>query len=241
MMYKLLPAKEEKLLFFRLDGEAAVRYGAIGYLRADFGKSGREFYSTWFDGQSRLKTHGFKKEFDEMINYLRGDGQEPPFADRASLEAFCAAMPGKELAMRGGGYTVQTKDYSCYFRCLPRSGDYDIHCFAYDNRWLLPELAGKHELPHKCFSILPSSGEMILITCGERKYTPFSSTATPEEKRRMVDIFNEASGVTRAQEEAMLAGSMFGFGVPAACPWNYEQDGMPRSLQPKNKAGSEAR
>jgi hypothetical protein len=105
----------------------------------------------------------------------------------------------------------------------------------------LPELVGKHELPHKCFGILPSSGDMILITRGERTYTPFSSTATPEEKRRMVDIFNEANGVTRAQEEAMLAGSMFGFGVPAACPWNYEQDGTPRSLQPKNKDRSEER
>ncbi|MDR1320297.1 MAG: hypothetical protein LBK56_02575 [Gracilibacteraceae bacterium] len=229
MPYTLRSAEEaEKSLFFRLDGEAAKRHGSIGYLRADFGKSGREFYSTWFDSQPHLKTPGFKEEFDDVINSLRGDGQEPPFASRASLEAFCAAAPGQELTARGGGYSIQAIDFSYYIRCNPSAADYDIYCYAYDNRWLLPELAGKHELPHKCFSTLPSSGEMILITRGERKYTPFSSPATLEEKRRMVDMFNEESGVTRAQEQAMLAGSMLGWTIPAACPWNYEQDGTPR-------------
>jgi hypothetical protein len=243
MPYTLQPAEEaEKPLFFRLDGEAAERHGSIGYLRADFGRSEKEFYSAWFDSQKHLKTPSFKHEFDEVINSLRDDGEKPPFASRYALAAFCAAKPGAEFpAGRGKGFRIRTPDFSYYARCNPKYGDYDIHCFAYDNRWLLPELADKHELPKRCFGILPSSGDMILITCGERKYTPFSSSATPEEKRRMVDIFNEANGVTRAQEEAMLAGSMFGWSVPAAYPWNYEQDGTPRSLPPKNKDRSEAR
>ena len=32
-------------------------------------------------------------------------------------------------------------------------------------------------------------------------------------------------GVTPAQAEAMLAGSMFGWNVPAANPKNYDKDG----------------
>jgi hypothetical protein len=46
MPYTLLPAKaEETALFFRSEGETAERRGAIGYMRADFGRSGRQFYS----------------------------------------------------------------------------------------------------------------------------------------------------------------------------------------------------
>jgi hypothetical protein len=57
-MYELLLAPKEELRFcFRLSGGAAERCGAIGYLRADFGRGGKEFYTTWFDSQPHLKTY----------------------------------------------------------------------------------------------------------------------------------------------------------------------------------------
>jgi hypothetical protein len=44
MAYELLPAQEnESGLFFRSDGEAAERCGVIGCMRADFGRTGKEF------------------------------------------------------------------------------------------------------------------------------------------------------------------------------------------------------
>ena len=235
MTYQLLPSQEENLLFFSLDGEAAVRYGAIGYLRADFGRDGHGFWTTWFDNQSHLKTPGFKKEFDSVINSLRDDGPQPPFANRRNLEKFCIATPGKELTTRGDGYCIRTEDYSYYFRCKPLAGDYDILCFTYDNRYILPELAGQHELPKKCFSMLPSTGERILIWGGRSGYESFDTGITDRAVMRVeIDKDNARWGVTRAQEEAMLAGSMFGWGTPAARPWNYEQDGTPHIL-PKHK------
>jgi hypothetical protein len=240
MPYTLLPAGEaEKPLFFRLDGEAAERHGAIGYLRCDFGKTGKEFWSTWFDCQKHLKTYNFRNEFDEVIDSLRDDGEKPPFSSRYAPAAYCAETPGAELpAGRGKGFMMRTLDYSYYARCNPRYGDYDIGLYAFDNRWLLPEPAGKHELPAKRFSVLPSSGEMILITRGERKHTPFSSGATPEETRLAADDFNEGIGVTRAQEKAMLAGLLHGWDAPAAKPRNYDMDGSLR-IQPKEKDGPE--
>jgi len=236
-MYKLLPAQDENLLFFRLDGETAVRYGAVGYLRADFGKDGRAFFTTWFNSQTHLNTSGFKKEFEHVIYSLSDGGSEPPFASRGNLEAFCAATPGKELTTRGSGYMVQTQEYSYYFRCKPSPTDYDIFCFAYDNRWLLPELAGQHDTPNGCYSLLPSTGEIILIRRGERSYTPIAhQMGTREDNRLFVDAKNAENNITRAQEEAMLAGSLLGWDTPAAKPWNYDQNGNPWPMPPKRDA-----
>ena len=39
-MYKLEPTQDGSNLFFWMDGETANRYGAIGYLRADYGNDG---------------------------------------------------------------------------------------------------------------------------------------------------------------------------------------------------------
>jgi len=233
-MYKLQPTKDDDSLFFRLDSEAAERHGAIGYMRADFGRDGRGFYTTWFDTQKHLKTPAFKTEFDNIINSLRDDGEKPPFASRKNLEAFCAAEPGKDLTTRGDGYMIRTLDYSYYIRCHPRNGDYEIYAFAYDNSYLLPELAGKHGLPDICYSTLPTTDEIIVIKCNERRYRRCEfSTSDPEYNREFANDRNIKMGVTRAQEEAMLAGSMFGWDVPAAKPWHYDKDGNPRPPQPK--------
>ncbi len=234
-MYKLEPSQHDKLLYFRLEGEAAERHGSLGYLRVDFSSDGRHFYSTWFDSQPHLKTPVFREEFDAVINSLRDDGEKPPFASRRNLEEYLSAVPGKDLTTRGKGYVVQTQDYSYYFRCKPSGADYDVYCFAFDNRWLLPELAGKHELPNDCFSVLPSTGELIFIVMGEKGYFP-SGKSTPDRdiNRQIASASNALLGVTRGQEEAMLAGSLFGWGKPAVCPWRYDQDGRPRPQPPKH-------
>lgn len=45
---------EEEKLCFR-DSERTKEYGWIGYLRGDFGRSGEEFHSTWFEGDKIKK------------------------------------------------------------------------------------------------------------------------------------------------------------------------------------------
>ena len=80
-------------------------------------------------------------------------------------------------------------------------------------------------LPEVCFSVLPSSGELIMIKRNESGYFPCHdrSSADPKVNRAYADDRNAKLGVSKAQEQAMLAGSMFGWHVPAAQPENYEK------------------
>ena len=225
-MYNLLPAQDDAKLFFKMEGETAERHGAIGYLRADFGKSNCEFWASWFDIQPNLKSVSFKTELDDIIDSLRDDGNNPPFANRKNLKSFCCSSPGKDLFERGNGYIIRTLNYSYYFRFRPSPNDYDIYCFVYDNRFLLPELSGKHEMPDFCYSVIPSTGELIKIAFGENGYY-CSEQSTPDRNtnRLIANENNALLNVTRAQEEAMFAGSLFGWEVPAAKPWKYDERG----------------
>jgi hypothetical protein len=229
-MYELRETKiGESHLHYRLEGEAVERHGLVGYMRADFG-GGREFWSNWFDSQLHLKTDAFKKEFESVIDSLREDGQKPPFASRDNLESFCAVNQGVFE------FTVRTLDYSYYFRFRPMRAHYDIYCFAYDNRYLLPQLAGQHELPNNCFGIVPSSGELVFIVRGEKGYYPSGKSTTDPAINRQIEVANNALlGVTRQQAEAMLGGSMFGWNTPAAKSWNYDKNGTPRQINPPKK------
>lgn len=73
-----------------------------------------------------------------------------------------------------------------------------------------------------------------MTTKGERGYAPtgvFPQGTSPSEGAAAL---NAVKGVTKAQEAAMVAGSIFGWGTPAADPKNYDNLGQPL----KNKCRS---
>jgi len=208
----------------RLKGEPAERHGAIGYMCIHV----NGFRTKWYDSQPHLKSQDLMTELDAIIHALRHEGETPPFAGIENLEAFCPDISSSHR-------TLQTERYSYYFRFMPNQDRYDATVFAYDNRYLLPELAGQHKLPHMCFSTLPSSGEQIWIRRGRSGYVDLAGGGTREEVRASVDEFNARRGITKAQEAAMVGGSMFGWNTPAAKPWNYNMDGTTRPLPQKKK------
>ena len=84
----------------------------------------------------------------------------------------------------------------------------------------------RSDLPEVCYSILPSTGDVIIIKHGESGY--YRSEYSTEDKafnREFASDRNANLGVSKAQIEAMLAGSMYGWDVPAADPKSYDENG----------------
>lgn len=126
-----------------------------------------------------------------------------------SLKQDSIRSPAKRVRME-----KEEQGSACSFRCQAETEQSGLCDDAADG---LPEL---------CFSVLPSTGELICIKRGESGYYPSDwSTTDPVQNRELADENNERLGVTTAQEEAMKVGSMVGWGVPGADPAAYEQDG----------------
>lgn len=85
----------------------------------------------------------------------------------------------------------------------------------------------RSDLPEVCYSILPSTGDVIIIKHGESGY--YRSEYSTEDKafnREFANDRNANLGVSKAQAEAMKAGSMFGWDTPAAAPKSYNENGV---------------
>lgn len=142
-------------------------------------------------------------------------------------------------------------------RVMPNDGGYfdrtcryidDYHLEVGNNLYHICEFAERMEqngnaviplrssLPESCHSVLPSSGELIVIKRGEKGYFPSEfSSADEAENRIFADDRNTKNGVSKAQEAAMLAGSMFGWDAPAADPKNYDENGTPIQMKQKDR------
>ena len=79
-------------------------------------------------------------------------------------------------------------------------------------------------LPPICAAAHPETKKLIFIKAGFMGYWP-------GEKAGIVDAYmapdkwNRAHGISKAEAEAMLIGSMFGWDVPGADPENYDAEG----------------
>ena len=97
----------------------------------------------------------------------------------------------------------------------------------------------RSSLPEKCFSITPATDKIVIIVKGETVQHPVYIPIEGRTARESVTAENQIIGVTRAQEAAMLAGSLFGWDTPAADPKNYDEQGQP--IKPKHRDRGDAR
>jgi hypothetical protein len=132
MKFHIRPARpEEAGLFYTPHPEEDKRLGTVGHVRMDFGRSGNEFWHTWWPrGPEELNSPAFKLELQEVVDTLR----ESVLKNRFAMERFCYEHGGK---ISGGwtqnyGYIVETEHYRYCLRSNPSPGDYNGYCTAYD-------------------------------------------------------------------------------------------------------------
>lgn len=98
----------------------------------------------------------------------------------------------------------------------------------------------RSSLPDQCYNVLPNSDEIIIVKKGEDGYYRTDKYGHDREAAQaIVDEYNGRDGVTKAQAAAMLAGSMFGWHIPAADPKNRDDQG--HLITPKRHDRGDAR
>ena len=109
------------------DSEQDLERGCVGHLRGDFGNSGAEFWTSWFDHRPDLKSTVFHDELQNVVNGLRKEG--------GLLRNFAAMSRGCRDGLPcddSFGFKAESPHYTYCLRCIPRRGDYNFYLYAYD-------------------------------------------------------------------------------------------------------------
>lgn len=137
VVLKSASLREQRYAF---SGEGTDAVKCIGHLRADFGRNGYSFYTTWFDHKNpELKTDAFKSEFDIIINELRANSE--PFVSRKTAREFNRGNTQAEAHpyYRDSNchiYRFDSHDYAYIVRLDPHEGDYDLYVYCYVKKLL---------------------------------------------------------------------------------------------------------
>ena len=120
--------KEYAEWFYTSEGEQ--ERGCIGHLRFDFGH-GKEFYTTfWPHPGNEVKSIGFSKELDKVVNFLRRKGR--PLSNLREAGRLCWMNEGCRLSDIDPyyGFMVETNGFLYMLRLCDRAGWYSyIYCF----------------------------------------------------------------------------------------------------------------
>lgn len=128
--------QEERLFFFANPEDIWKKAGFIGYLRGDFGRSGREWWHTFFDFDPERKTELFITAFDRVINDLRlTAGNGAVLKNMEAMKAYCMQHP-QTILLSGDfpqhGFRIDVDGYALLLRCNPVLGDYHFYCYCYN-------------------------------------------------------------------------------------------------------------
>ena len=170
MDYRVLTEAERKYTFSQSQ-QLSMQTGLIGYLRADFGSNGNEFWTTWNDFRKDLKTDEFKAEFDDVINGLR-DGDV--LSGRNDMSSYCYSTPDSSFNDDRNHYGIRldTGKYSYLMRFNPNGGEYNLYCYCYQKEWLNSHLKNAERGirfidPHYQEQFRIADGEKISIKLGD--------------------------------------------------------------------------
>ena len=163
MEFVLRPLTEaEEKYTYSQSMQISMQTGLLGYLRADMGRNGTDFFSDWFDFRKELKTEDFKKEFNEMIESYRKDGKF--LSNRSALTEFCQTLKCFKKDNRSFGVRIDSDNYAYLCRLNPNNHEYNLYCFAYEKYWLDRHI---HEAENGIRFVSPANRELFRIKDGD--------------------------------------------------------------------------
>lgn len=182
------------------------------------------FEAKWLDRHIKQAEKGIRfitPDYKELFRIPDGDKIRILQSDGTHADYACRYIDEYHLEVGSGLYHI------CQFaEMMERNGNTVIPV--------------RSSLPEQCYVYLSTSQEIGIVKKGEMGY--YRSDLSPvygEIGQEFVDEINRQGGVSKAQEAAMLAGSMFGWVTPAADPKNYDENGTP--MKPKRKDRGDAR
>ena len=181
----------------------------------------------WLDRHLQQAERGIRfinPNYKELFRIPDGDKVRITYADGEKADRTCRYIDDYHVEIGSGWNSLL---HICQFaEMMERNGSTVIPL--------------RSSLPEQCYSVLPDTGELIIIKKGESGYYRTDiDMGSKAETRALADEYNAKSGISKAQEQAMSAGSMFGWAVPAADPKNYDESGQP--IRPKHRDRGDAR
>ena len=182
-IYRIME-ENERLYTFYQNQQISGQAGLIGYLKGDFG-TGEEFWTSWNDYSTELKTDDFKAEIDTVINRLRKD----LLKDINALSHFCYSTPESAFNDNRDNYGVRldTDEYSYLLRLNPNRGEYNFNCYCYRRDRLDSHL----KEAEKGIRFIDSSyNEKFRIADGDKINIKLNSGETITKQCRYIDAYH---------------------------------------------------
>ena len=131
----------EPLYVYRQSQQISQQTGFVGYLRGDYGESGKQFFTSWFGDREDWNTPEFKHDLQRTIDRLRYETGQ--LADRDRLSALCLNDMSSAITQdqRWFGFRVDQGDHAFLLKCSPCKGDYNFYVYCYRKDWLDQHMA----------------------------------------------------------------------------------------------------
>ncbi len=206
--FHIRPARpDEAGLFYTPHPEEDKRLGTVAHVRMDFGRSGNEFWHTWWPrGPEELNSPAFKEELQQVVDTLREDVLKNRFA----MERFCYEHGGK---IDGGwvqnyGYVVETEHYRYCLRCNPSPGDYNAYLTCFDLDVQRQNMARDTPLVGRVTYLEGASLKAIAEELTGRQI-PYTQRTTTWDKARIARIIDNAKYIGTEEYDPIIDEDMY--------------------------------
>jgi len=189
------------------------------------------------EGVAKLNESGIslmgeaRYEYEQLLYFLTTEAGHFLIKSKSAMKSFCRENLQCHIPFSYNrecwGFRVITEKYVWYISCTPWNDNKTFGVFAYQRAMLMTALAKKKSLVESCWGVMPFSGVRVKIRFGDSNPEEFPQYGTVrEENQKYVDEKNKPIKITRAQESAMLGGTIYGWDSPAADYNNYDKDGF---------------